>query len=43
MSGAIMRDIIYLGECPTVLRQAALTSGRNHLVKAVQRWLMPGS
>lgn len=37
MGGSIMADIVYLSECPQTVLDAAMTSGRKHLVRIVER------
>jgi hypothetical protein len=37
MGGAMMLDIVYLSECPRAILEAAVASGRRHLVRAVER------
>jgi len=40
MGGAMMATILQLPECPPGLYEAALSSGRGHLVKWVRHWRM---
>jgi hypothetical protein len=37
MGGAIMHDIAYLAECPPEVLDAAVASGRKHLLRIVER------
>jgi hypothetical protein len=37
MGGAIMADLVRLSECPPAVLRTALTSGRKHLVRIVER------